>query len=109
MKIKVEDNVLVITGKEKGKTGKVSKVLKKKNKIVVEGVNNKVKYVKKGVNGPGKMFKLYSPFDLSNVKLICPGCSKAVRVSYSIPEKGKKYRICKKCNTSLDSVKKTKK
>ena len=103
MKIKVGDNVLVSTGKYKGKTGKVLKTYGKVNKVVVEKVNIRTKHIKKTLQRPGERIKYEAPFAISNVKLICSGCSKAVRVRYSVPDNGKKYRVCRKCNASLDT------
>jgi len=102
MKIKIGDNVLVTTGKDKGKKGKVQKVYKKLEKVVVEKVNIRTKHVKKTSNRAGERVQFEAPLSISNVMLVCPHCSKAVRVGYEIPDEGKKYRVCKKCNATLD-------
>ena len=102
MKIKTNDNVLVTTGKDKGKTGNVLRVLSSKNQIVVEKVNIRTKHIKKTVNSQGDRVKYEAPINASNVMFICPQCSKAVRVAYQIPDEGKKVRICAKCNASVD-------
>jgi len=102
MKIKKGDTVLVISGKYRGKTGKVLKVFPKERKILVEGVNIVKKHQKpKRVGEKGQIIELPSPIDISNVKLICPSCKKATRVGYKL-EKGQKERICKKCGAKIE-------
>lgn len=105
MKIKVSDKVLVVAGKYKGKTGAVMRVYDKNNKVTVEKVNIRTKHIKKTSTQAGQRVQFEAPFAASNVKLICPGCNKATRIMYVIPEKGKKYRACKKCNKSVEQVK----
>ncbi|NQV00526.1 MAG: 50S ribosomal protein L24 [Parcubacteria group bacterium] len=101
MKIKKGDTILVTTGKDKGKKGKVLSVFPSKNKIVVEGVNITKKHRRpKQEREKGQIIEVVRPIDASNVKLICPKCSKAARVGYKIVEK-KKYRICKKCKQEI--------
>jgi large subunit ribosomal protein L24 len=106
MKIKKEDTVLVISGKYRGKTGKVLKVFPRQRKVLVEGVNLVKKHVRPRRAGEkGQIISLPKPIDLSNVKLICPNCKKATRVGYKIiqEKEGKiKLRICKKCGQSID-------
>lgn len=104
MKVKVNDKVLVSTGKYKGKTGKVMRVYKKTNRLTVEGVNIRTRHIKKTATQAGQRLKYEAPFDTSNVMLICPNCNKVTRTSYNIPEKGKKYRVCKKCGESLEQA-----
>ena len=101
MKVKKGDNVLVIAGKDRGKTGKVLRALPKEAKILVEGVNTKQKHVKpKRQDEKGQVVRIAAPMNISNVKLICTKCSKATRVGYVMRE-GKKYRICKKCKSEI--------
>ncbi|MBU1018361.1 MAG: 50S ribosomal protein L24 [Patescibacteria group bacterium] len=102
MKIKSGDNVAVITGKDKGKTGKVMRIMKKRNAIVVEKVNIKKKHIKKTTTRAGEIIQFEAPIDVSNVKVLCPHCKKPARVGYVIPKDGKKRRVCKKCNESID-------
>lgn len=104
MKVKVNDNVLVAVGKDKGKSGKITRVLKKSEKIVVEKINIKTKHVRKTQQRAGEIIHFESPIDSSNVTIICPRCSKPTRVKYIRLENGKKQRTCKKCNESLDQV-----
>ncbi len=111
MTIKSGDNVLVIAGKDKGKTGKVTAVYADQNKVLVENVNIVSKHQKaRTQNEKSGIFKRPAPIEASNVQVVCPVCSKATRVAHGEVE-GKKVRICKKCNASLDKeyVKATKK
>lgn len=107
MKIKVNDNVLITAGKYRGKTGRVMRVYKKTNKIVVEKINLRTRHIKKTQTKAGEKIVYEAPFNASNAKIICPECKKATRVSYQIPEKGKKQRHCKKCNVILDKLDQT--
>jgi len=104
MKIKVKDKVLVMAGKYKGKTGAVMRVYKKTNRITVEKVNIRTKHIKKTTTQAGQKIKFEAPFDASKAMLICPSCNKATRVSYSIPKKGKKFRVCVKCGESVEQA-----
>lgn len=102
MKVKKNDNVLVITGKDVKKTGKVLVAMPKANKIVVEGVNVQEKNRKaRSAQETSQKIKKEGPIDASNVLVVCPVCGKATRVGYEIVD-GKKVRICKKCKASLD-------
>ena len=111
MTVKSGDNVLVITGKDKGKTGKVTAVYADTNKVLVENVNIVSKHQKpKSAQDKGGIFKRPAPIEASNVQVVCPVCNKATRVAHKEID-GKKVRICKKCGASLDKefVKQTKK
>lgn len=97
MKIKKDDQVIVISGKDKGKRGKVLETFPKERRILIEGVNLVKKHQKpRREREKGQIIEMPRPFNVSNVKLICQKCGKATRVGYQINEK-KKYRICKKC------------
>ena len=101
MKIKKGDKVLVISGKNKGKKGKILRAFPKERKILIEGVNLMKKHQKPKKTGQkGQIIEKPAPIDVSNVKMICPKCSKAVRLGYKIVN-DKKYRICKKCNKQI--------
>jgi large subunit ribosomal protein L24 len=101
MKIKKGDTVLIIRGKDRGKSGKVVKVIPKENKIVVEGLNLVKKHVKPKRQGEkGKIIEIPAPLYISKVKLICPNCNKPTRVGYKI-EGEEKFRICKKCQSKI--------
>ncbi|MBO5713595.1 MAG: 50S ribosomal protein L24 [Clostridia bacterium] len=102
MKIKKNDTVVVLTGKDVKKVGKVLVAYPKTNKIVVEGVNVQEKNRKaRSAQETSTKIKKEGPIDASNVLVICATCGKATRVGYSEVE-GKKVRTCKKCGASLD-------
>lgn len=101
MKIKKGDQVLIISGKDRVKKGKVLKVFPKESKILVEGINLRKKHQKPKRSGEkGQIITLPASLPVSNAKLICPKCGKATRVGYKITE-GKKYRVCKKCGQEI--------
>ena len=104
MKIRRDDIVLITSGKDKGKRGKVVRALPKEEKIVVEGINVRKKHVRPKRSGEkGQVVQKPAPLHISNAKLICPKCSKAVRIGYKV-EAGKKYRICKKCKQEIQTL-----
>ncbi len=104
MKIKVNDKVLITAGKYKGKTGTVMRTYEKTDKVTVEKVNIRTRHIKKTATRAGQIIKYEAPFSVSNVKLICPSCNKVTRIGYNVPEKGKKFRVCKKCNESVEQA-----
>ena len=92
MKIKLNDSVKILSGNNKGKVAKVTKVLSAKGKIYVDGIN----IYKKNVKGQG-IVDIQKPVNPSIVAVVCPKCGKTTRVAYTINEKGFKERICRKC------------
>lgn len=109
--IKKGDTVLVLTGKETGKTGKVLEVLPKESKAVVENINIVTKHQKpKSAQDKGGIIKKPAPMEASNLMVICPVCNKATRISRKEVD-GANVRVCKKCDAVLDKkfVKTTKK
>jgi len=101
MKIRKNDTVLIISGKDRGKKGKVLDVFPKTEKIVVEGANIRKKHVKPKKSGEkGQIVETPSAISSSNVKLICPKCGKAFKIGYKFIE-DKKYRVCKKCGQEI--------
>src|SRR4030042_3244810 len=97
MKIKKNDIVLIISGKDRGRKGKVLKAFPQENKIMVEGINLRKKHIKPKRSGEkGQIIEVSVPIDISNVKFVCPKCGKTTKIGYEIKEK-EKYRICKKC------------
>jgi large subunit ribosomal protein L24 len=101
MKIKKGDNVLITSGKDRGKTGKVIKALPKEEKILIEGMNLRKKHIRPKREGEkGQVVQVPALLDVSNVKMVCPKCGKAVRIGYKI-EKDIKQRICKKCRQAI--------
>jgi len=107
MKIKSNDKVKIIAGKDKGKEGKVKKTMPREAKVLVEGVNIVKKHIKQRKQGEkGQKVTVSLPIDVSNVMLICPNCNKQTRVGYLVSEDGKKHRICKKCKQSIENYNK---
>jgi len=102
--IKKDDIVKVILGNHKGKQGKVLKLLKEKNRIIVEKVNLLKKHTKpnKKSQSAGGIVETEGSIHISNVKLICSRCGAAVKANISKLEDGKKVRICKKCKEVID-------
>jgi len=97
MKIKKGDTVLIISGKDRGRKGKVLESFPKESRILVEGINLRKKHQRPRRAGEkGQIITLPAQIDISNVKLICSKCGKPTRVGFKIVE-SKKFRICKKC------------
>lgn len=103
-KIKVNDKVTVIAGKDKGKSGKVLQVMPENNKIVVEGINTMYKHIKSRQKGEkGQRVQFNGPVAVSNLMLACPKCNKNAKIGIKMSEDGKqKSRFCKKCNEVID-------
>lgn len=102
MRLKKDDKVKVISGKDKGKVSKILKVLKDKNKIVVEGVNVVKKHVKPGViSKEGGIISIEKPIDVSNVMYYDDSSKKVLKIGYKLVE-GKKYRVSKDTGEILD-------
>jgi len=124
MKIHKDDTILVISGKDRGRKGKILKSFPKEKRILVEGINLRKKHQRPKRSGEkGEIIEIPGPIDVSNVKLICPKCKKATRVGYKVkseikklpqpylpPIRGKKQmgqkskikaRICKKCGKEI--------
>lgn len=101
MRIKKDDTVVVISGKDKGKTGIVKEVLPKKNKVVVEGVNMQTKHAKATQKLPAEIKHVEGPIDASNVMYYDEKEKKGSRIGYKI-ENGKKVRVSKKSGTIID-------
>ena len=100
-RIKKNDLVKMLSGKDKGKTGKVLRVFSDENKVVVEGLNLVKKHNKpRRENEKGQRVELPRKIDLSKVMLVCSKCAKASRIGHKI-EGGKKVRICKKCGAEV--------
>ena len=102
LNVKKGDNVLVIAGKDKGKTGKVLVAMPADNSVVVAGVNMIAKHKKpRSANDKGGIIKKEGKIDASNVQVVCPTCGKATRIS-NVMDGDKKIRQCKKCKANLD-------
>lgn len=117
MKIKKNDTVLLLTGKNSvhnkggkanGQTGKVLAVYPKTNKVLVEGMNIQTKHKKaRSAQDVSEIKKQAGPIDASNLMVICPTCNQPVRVAYE-EINGKKVRVCRKCKAVLDAAKEVK-
>jgi len=104
LNVRKGDNVKVLTGKDKGKTGKVLATDPKTGKVLVEGVNIATHHLKaRSANQPGGRTKVEAPLDVSNVQIVCPSCGKSVRVRHQ-EIAGKNARVCAKCGASLDEA-----
>ncbi len=102
LKIKRGDTVKVVKGKDKGKIGKVKKVLIEKKRLIVEEVNIVKRHMRAmGPDRPSGIVEMEAPISWSNVRLICPSCGEPTRVGFRF-EDGKKVRYCKKCNEVID-------
>ncbi len=102
IRIRKNDTVMIIKGKDNGKSGRVMKVLQAAGKAIVEGRNFVKKHAHKTQKNPqGGIIQIESPISLSNLMPVCPKCSKAVRVGIAAGKDGKKTRICMKCKEAL--------
>ena len=103
--VKKGDTVLVLSGKDKGKQGKIIQALPKKSKVVVEGVNKVKRHTKPNQKAPqGGILVKEAPMHASKVMLVCPACSKATRIAKK-EVNGKMVRACKKCGEVIDQTK----
>ena len=101
MRIKKGDNVSVLSGNDKGKTGEVLEVMPKADKIVVKGVNIRKKHVKPRKAGEeGGIISVECAIPSSKVNVVCPKCGKVTKIGYTV-EKDEKVRVCKKCGAKL--------
>ncbi len=101
---KKDDKVKVLTGKDKGKIGKVLKVVKKTNRVVVENINVvKVHQRPSQASPQGGIVDKAMPIDISNLMLMCNSCVKPTRIGIKQLEDGKRVRICKKCDQQIDA------
>lgn len=102
-KLKKGDSIEVISGKDKGKRGKVLKVIPKDNRVIVEGINILHRHMKPTQDMPqGGILENEGPIDISNVQLVCPRCDDKTRVGIDNLEDGSKIRVCKKCGEDVD-------
>lgn len=101
MKIKKGDKVKIISGKDKGREGKVEKVYLKSKKVLILGINLYKRHLKKNKeNNQGGIVEVPRPIDVSKVMFICPKCQKPSRLGFKL-ENNKKYRYCKKCQSKV--------
>jgi large subunit ribosomal protein L24 len=104
MFLKKNDMVIVITGKDRGKTGKVLKVVPEKGKAVVEKINFRKEFIRpdRSRNISGGIMEREAPIQVSNLMLYCTECGQGVRIRKKTLEDGSKIRLCSKCQTSLE-------
>ncbi len=102
MKIKTNDRVKILSGKDKGKEGKVIQVFPERGKVVVEGAGIMKKHLRTRKQGEkGQVIELAAPLAVAKVQLLCPKCNRASRTGYKL-EAGKKKRVCCKCKEVID-------
>ena len=101
--MKKGDMVKVIAGKEKGKTGKVLKIVNEKDQVIVEKLNIVKRHKRPDAKGKGGIVEREGPINISNVMYLCNKCDTGVKVGFKILEDGGKTRVCKKCNETLDT------
>jgi len=102
MKIKKGDKVQIISGKDRGKSGKVLRAFPKPEKIIVEGIALRKKHQRPRKQGQkGEVVSLPSPVHMSNAMIFCSHCGRGVRAGYQVLGDGKKIRICKKCKNEV--------
>ncbi|KJU81552.1 Ribosomal protein L24 [Candidatus Magnetobacterium bavaricum] len=103
LSIKKEDTVVIITGSDAGKKGRVVRVIPKKASAIVENTNMITKHMKPNKQySQGGRIEKEAPIDLSKLMLVCPRCSKPTRIGNQVLEGGKKTRLCKKCKEVID-------
>ena len=102
MNFKIGDKVVVITGKDKGKEGKITTILRDKNRVVVEGVNTVKKHIKPDGQNAGSIVDREAPIHASNVMIIDPKSKTRTRIGHDVDKKNKKVRVSKKSNEKLD-------
>ncbi|MBL7158976.1 50S ribosomal protein L24 [Candidatus Microgenomates bacterium] len=101
MKLKKGDKVVITVGKDKGKKGKIERLFRKDNKVVIPGINVFKKHLKrKDEKNPGGIVEIVKPIFVSKIALICPRCEQPTRVGYKIIDK-EKLRICRKCSEEI--------
>ena len=103
MKIRRNDEVMVLGGEDRGKKGKVHRVYPNENRLVVEGVNMIKRHMRpRGTARQAGIVEREAPIHISNVMLICPKCNRLTRVGFNILEDKTKLRVCKKCHEVVD-------
>ncbi|MDP2637934.1 MAG: 50S ribosomal protein L24 [Candidatus Levybacteria bacterium] len=101
MKLKKDDNVKIVSGKDKGKTGKIEKVFSKIGKVLVTGVNQYKRHLKARSQGQkSEIVTITKPLSMQNVALVCPNCKAQTRIGFRI-EKSGKIRVCRKCDKKI--------
>ncbi len=101
--IKRNDTVRVMSGRERGKQGQVRQVIVEKDRVIVTGVNTVKRHMRaRSLQQPAGIIEMDAPIHISNVRLVCPGCSKAARTGVRLQANGAKVRYCKRCDQDID-------
>jgi large subunit ribosomal protein L24 len=101
--VRKNDQVIVVAGKEKGKTGKVLRVFPEKGRVLVENLNVVKRHTRPTrTNAEGGIVEKEAPLDISNVQLVCKACGEPARTGIRVLEDDSKVRFCKKCNETVD-------
>lgn len=103
MRIRKDDTVLVIAGKDKGKKGKVRESLPKESRVVVEGVNMVKRHMRpRGTTRQAGIIEREAPLHVANIMLLCAKCNRPTRIGFRFLEGGTKVRICRRCGEVID-------
>jgi large subunit ribosomal protein L24 len=103
--VKKGDTVVVLSGKDKGKQGKIVSAFPKKRQVIVEDVNKVKRHTKPSLKAPqGGIIQKEMPLDVCKVMVVCPACNKPTRIAHKLVD-GKNLRVCKKCGEVVDSAK----
>jgi len=100
--IRRDDEIVVITGRDKGARGKVTRVLPEKGKVIVSKVNMIKRHTKPTQANGGGIIEREAPLEISNIQFVCPKCDAGVRLGVKTLEDGRKVRTCRKCGEVLD-------
>lgn len=102
MKLKINDTVRIIAGKDKGRSGKITKVYPKQSKVIVEGINKYKRHLKRQSDkNPGGIVEVERPIWANKVQLVCPVCKKPTRIGIQISNQSKQ-RFCKQCQAPIN-------
>jgi len=101
--LKKGDTVQVTAGREKGKTGKIIRIMRDKDRVIVEKLNFVKRHQRPDAKGKGGIIEKEGPINITNVSYYCNKCEKGVRLGHKILEEGRKVRICKKCQEIIDA------
>lgn len=102
-KVRREDTVLVVKGKDRGRTGAVRKVIPNDSEVIVTGINVVKRHMKpRGPQKPGGIIEREAPISWANVAVVCPACDNPARIGFRIGPDGRKVRYCKRCDGNID-------
>ncbi len=102
-RVRKEDNVLIMKGKDRGRSGTVRVVIPEDNRVIVTGINIVKRHMRpRGPQQPGGIVEREAPIALANVRPLCPSCNKPVRIGFRVLADDRKVRYCKKCDANFD-------